>query len=130
MTLTNLKWSFTLDRRYLLLFHSIVELLDGLLDKVEFLHLDALILLDSGLNSLNSRLITLLTFNNHLDPLLLLPLQILDNRLMIDQVLLVLGEVLSANILDSPQFGIVLVVDIAVTLLDLRCCPLYIFPKF
>ena len=49
-----------------------------------------LVFFDPGLNCKKPGLIELLRFNEHLDPLLLLSLEILDDSLVIDEVPLIL----------------------------------------
>ena len=100
------------------LFDSINEFLDRLFQKVNLSHLTLLIFLNSSLNRVQSSLIKLLRLDEHLNPLLLLPLKILDDCLMVDQMLFILWEVLGTDILDLFEFLVVLLVDSIVVLVD------------
>ena len=64
-------------------------------------------------------MVELLRLDQHLDPLLLLLFEVLDDRLMINEMLLVLAEVLRAHILDSAKLLIILIVDVAVAAVHL-----------
>ena len=110
-----------------MLLDGIDEFLHGLFDEVEFSHLTAFIFFNALLDGEETGLVKLLWLDKHLNPLLLLPLKILHNRLVIDQVLLILREVLSTDIFDGTQLGIVLVIDVVVALVHLLGRVLYVF---
>jgi hypothetical protein len=112
-------WRRCLDARNLILFNSINQLLDGLLQEFDFVHFGLLVLFDPGFDGEQSRLVELLGLDEHVDPELLLPLQVLDDGLVVDQVLLVFREVLGAHVLDFLDFGVVLEVDVVVALVGL-----------
>ena len=112
-----------------MLLDGVDEFLHGLFDEIEFSHLAAFIFFNALLDGEETGLIQLLWLNKHLNPLLLLPLKILHNRLMIDQVLLILREVLSTDVFDGTQLGIVLVIDVVVALVHLLGRVLYVFSQ-
>ena len=73
-------------------------------------------------------MVKFLRLDKHLNPLLLLSLEVLDNGLMVDQVLLILREVLGADVLDLLQLLVVLLIDVPVVGVDfLSCCDYIVF---
>jgi hypothetical protein len=79
-----------LDAGDLGLLDGVNQLFNGFLQKVNFSHLALLILLDPCLDGVEPGLVQLLGLDEHLNPLLLLSLKILDDGLMVNQVLFVL----------------------------------------
>jgi hypothetical protein len=114
-------WSLGLHARDLRLLNSIDELLDCLLEEVDLSHLHLLILTNPGLHGIQPCLVEFLWLNEHLHPLFLLPLQVLDDGLMINEMLLIFGEILSANILDFLQFLVILLINISIVRVYLFC---------
>ena len=110
-------WRRCLDARNLILFNSINQLLDGLLQEFDFVHFGLLVLFDSRFDGEEPRLVQLLRLDQHVHPELLLSFQILNDRLVVDQVLLVFGEVLGADVLYLLDFGVVLDVNVVVALI-------------
>ena len=95
------------------------QLFDRIFQKVKFSHFDLLTFLDSGLNSIKTRVIQLLGLDEHRDPLILLALQVFDYSLMIDQMFFIFGKVLCTNILDLFEFFIILDIYIIIILIDI-----------
>ena len=89
-----------IDTRYLLLLDGINELFDSLFQKVDILYFHSLVFFYPCFHSEESGLVELLWFDDHFDPLILLLLQICNDSLVIDQMLLVFGEILGANVFD------------------------------
>lgn len=106
-----------LDARYLILFYCIYQFLDSLLQEFDFVHFGLLVLFDPRLDGEQPRLVQLLRLDQHVHPELLLPLQILDDGLVVDQVLLVFREVLSAHILYLLDFAVILEVNVIIALI-------------
>ena len=85
---------------HLLLLDCINQLFDGLFQEVNVLHFQGLVFLQPCFDREKSSLVELLRFDDHFDPLILLLLQICNDGLVIDQMLLVFGEILGADVFD------------------------------
>jgi len=101
------------------LLDSIDKLLHGFLQEVDLPHLRMLIFLNSGFDCVQSCLVEFLRFDQHLDPLILLSLQVFHDCLVVDEVPLILREVLSADILNLLQLFIVLFINSIIVCVNL-----------
>lgn len=105
--------------RNLILFNCIYQLLKRFFHKLNFVHLGLLIFFYPTFDRKKSRLVELLRFDKHVDPLFLLSLQIFYNWLVVDQVLLIFRKVLCTDILNLFDFTIVLYINVIVALVYL-----------
>ena len=121
--------SCTFYTRDLRLLDCVDQLFDCLLEEVDLSHFDLLILGNPCLNCIKSSLVQLLRFNQHLDPLFLLSLKIFNNSLMINQMLLIFGEILRTDILNLLKLLIILLIDISIISINLFRRSYYIFLK-
>ena len=107
--------------RKLIMLDCVYQLFNRIFQKVEFSHFDLLTFLDSGLNSIKTRVIQLLGLDEHRHPLILLALQVFDYSLMIDQMFFIFGKVLCTNILNLFKFFIILDIYIIIIFIHIWC---------